>query len=213
MLGMMSLTVNRLIRRKLRLSLILLVAYVAVDLAIGALRPSLLAGDARHSSHAFAQARARRRADQRGGLPPRQSAARRSRARAVPDHPAGRHRHRADPARVDVPQPAARHDLRGQRGRPRLRAAGHARQRLRRPRDPEREAVPRRALGEGRGPRRARRRSHLARHQAADEGRQLRHPAEQRRREGSRSSTTPSRRRRSASRSRSARRTWCRPTR
>ena len=38
-------------------------------------------------------------------------------------------------------------------------------------------------------------------------------PAEQRRREGSRSSTTPSRRRRCGSRSRWARRTWCRPTR
>ena len=38
-------------------------------------------------------------------------------------------------------------DVRGQRGRPRLRAAGHARQRVRRPGDPEREAVPRRRTG------------------------------------------------------------------
>ena len=37
----MSLTVNRLIRRKLRLSLILLIGYVAVDLAPGAVWPSI----------------------------------------------------------------------------------------------------------------------------------------------------------------------------
>ena len=185
----MSLTVNRLIRRKLRLS-----AHPAGGLRRRRRRRSrstAIASRRRHTPRltAFAQARARGGADQRGGLPPHQSAARRSRPGPVPDHPPGRDRHRARSCSRPRSSAAARDDVGGQRRGPRLRAPGHAGQRLRRPRDPEREAVPRRALGQGRGPRRARRRGHLARHQAAHQGGQLRHPPQQRRRQGSRSST------------------------
>ena len=88
----MSLTVNRLIRRKLRLSLILLVVYVAVDVAV-ALYPFSAA--TLEQLQAFGKLALAAALINAVVFAPHQSAPRRSRAGAVPDHPAGRDRHRA----------------------------------------------------------------------------------------------------------------------
>ena len=69
---------------------------------------------------------------------------------AFPGHPPGRDRHRPRAHRRDLRlRGQAADDVGGRRGGRRLRAAGHAGQRLRRPGDPEREAVPRRRTGSG----------------------------------------------------------------
>ena len=94
------------------------------------------------------------------------------------------HRHRRAGRNLRVRRQAA-DDVGGRRGDRRLRAAGHAGQRLRRPGDPEREAVSRRRVDQGRRLRRPGLRGDLAGHQAAHQVRQLRHRPQQHRGQGS----------------------------
>ena len=93
------------------------------------------------------------------GLAARQSVARSPALRSLPGDRPGRRRHRLVPviATVLLREQLLDH-VGGRRGRRRLRAAGHARQLLRRARDPDREAVPRRPLDRDRRQRRAGRR-------------------------------------------------------
>ena len=110
-----------------------------------------------------------------------QSVARRSHPRSVPEHRAGRDHHRALRARGDaVPAGTSAGDDRRRRGGPRLCAAGHAGQSVCRPRDSDREAVPRRPLGDDRRQGRPGQRDHVAGDEDPHQGRQLRHRAQQR---------------------------------
>ena len=77
-----------------------------------------------------------------------------------------------------------RHGVGGERHRRRLRAAGHARQRLCRPRHPDREAVPRRPLDSHRRSRGPGAGGDVARDQAAHPRRHLRHRSQQHHLEG-----------------------------
>ena len=140
--------VNRLVRRKLRLSLVLLVAYLLLHLFLAVAHPALTPAARQPAHSSFEQlALAAALINLVALVLLDQPAARRSRPGALPDHPPGRDRHRRCSC---WPRPSFSEQLLdhlgGQRGRARLRAAGHARQRLRRPGDPEREAVPRRPV-------------------------------------------------------------------
>ena len=178
-LGFRSLTVNRLVKRKLRLSLVLLVASLGISI-LRLLYP-YFSPDVAAELAAIQKPGARRGPHQRLGAGGDQPATVRPGARSVSRDPAGLHRHRSGACRVHVFQRPPAHDVCGQRGCARLRAPGHARQRVRRPGNPEREAVPRRPLDPRGRVRGSRRGSHVAGHEASNEERQLRRPAEQRR--------------------------------
>ncbi len=178
-LGFRSLTVNRLVKRKLRLSLVLLVASLGISV-LRLLYP-FFSPDVGGRARGDSKPGARRGPHQRLGAGRDQPTTVRPRTRSVSRDPAGLHRYRPGPCRVHVFQRSPAHDVCGQRGCARLRAPGHARQRLRRPGNPEREAVPRRPLGPRGRVRGSRRGSHVAGDEASNEERQLRRPAEQRR--------------------------------
>ena len=118
-------SVNRLVRRKLRLSLLLALVYTVVSVILwrvpdvrGHGRAGAVGHPAVHGARDHQPDRGRRR----------QPAARRPRPGALSRHRAGHHRHRAVPGGGDgrdageVPDDVGR-----ERGRHRLRAAGHAR--------------------------------------------------------------------------------------
>ena len=146
MLGMMSLTTNRLIRRKLRLSVVLLVGFVAIDLALALYGGgfSVPAGVELADVARLALAASLINAAVTLIINP-------LRVDRVPD--------RFPTILQDAIviglivlsstflSQQLHDDLRRQRGRDRVRAPGHARQRVRGPRDSEREAVSRRPLG------------------------------------------------------------------
>ncbi len=204
---------NRLIRRRLLFAAILFGATIALHAAIVLLPGRRFPAPGCLENRGAA---GRLRGGQRLRQPALQSLGGRSDRRAHAGDRPGRGRRRSGHPRVGFCvqrlQLRLPRWIRHRRGDRRVRAAGDARQCLRRHRDPDRQAVSRRALDLGRRLRRRGRRGDLARDEDPHEGRQLWSSCRTTSSPASRSTTTRSRRRRRGSRSRSARPTTSRPT-